>query len=89
MKPGVVKIDGHKNGRMRDEEKRKKGGGGVQQRGILLLLWASNWDGEENMGTNDFLCINSLVVESNNKDEIAAKMFDILRRDQCKSSFTH
>lgn len=29
MKPGVIKIDGHKNGRMRDKENRKKGGGGV------------------------------------------------------------
>lgn len=93
MKPGVIKIDGHKNGRMRDEENRNKGGGGVLVEYNNVVFFCCSGRpiemGRKTWGQTIFLCINSLAVESNNKDEIAAKMFDILRRDQCKSSFTH
>lgn len=45
--------------------------------------------GRKTWGRTIFLCINSLPLEGNNKDETIAKMFDILRADQWKSSFTH
>lgn len=93
MKPGVVKIDGDKNGRMRDAQRRRKGGGGVVVEYDNTVFFCCSGRpiemGRKTWGRTIFLCINSLPLEGNNKDEIVAKMFDILHVDQCKSSFVH